>query len=198
MRPKNSRGLSNSVDSQNTAESLATNLLNMSSNTQPSEFRRPFPDNYEIGRRIRRARKARGWTIAEMAQVGQIKAVVLGSYERGSRNMPLSRLGDIAAILNVDLAELLDFTKPNQRAISAITLDLRALSRPAYSNPERITLLVNFCHGIVKMRHDWNGEVLSLRLEDLRTLSFAMGISQIELNNWLADENYLFCMNQGD
>ena len=198
MRCKNSRGWSNSVDSQNGAESKATNLLSMSPNTQPPEFRRPFPDNYEIGRRIRRARKARGWTIAEMAQVGQIKAVVLGSYERGSRNMPLSRLGEIAAILNVDPAELLDFAQPSQSTISTLTIDLRELSRPAFSNPNRVALLVNFCGGIVKMRNDWNGEVLSLRLEDLRNLSFAMGISQIELTNWLAEENYLFGAYQVD
>jgi transcriptional regulator with XRE-family HTH domain len=192
MQRKNSSGWSNSVDSQNGAESIATNLLGMSPNTQPSEFRRPFPDNYEIGRRIRRARKARGWTIAEMAQVGQIKAVVLGSYERGSRNMPLSRLGEIAAILNVEPAELLDFAQPSQSAISALTIDLRALSRPAFSNPERLVMLVNFCGGIVKMRNDWNGEVLSLRLEDLRNLSFTLGTSQIVLTNWLIDEQYLF------
>lgn len=169
-----------------------SNLLSMSLNTQPSEFRRPYPDNYEIGRRIRQARKARGWTIAEMAEVGEIKAVVIGSYERGSRNMPLSRLGEIAAILNVDLAYLLDIPATQEAADAGITVDLRAISRPALSRPDLLTLLVNFCSGIVKMRNDWNGEVLSLRLEDLRNLSFAMGISQSEVIDWLIAEKYLF------
>ena len=164
----------------------------MSLNTKPSEFRRPFPDNYEIGRRIRQARKARGWTIAEMAEVGEIKAVVIGSYERGSRNMPLSRLGEIAAILNVDLTYLLDISAPHKAANAGITIDLRAISRPSFSKPELLAPLVNFCSGIVKMRSDWNGEVLSLRLEDLRNLSFAMGISQSEVTEWLKAEKFLF------
>ena len=72
-----------------------------------NSFKRPFPTNSEVGRRIRLARKARGWTISEMAAIGGIKAVVIGSYERGSRNMPLSRLGEIAEVLNVDVEYLL-------------------------------------------------------------------------------------------
>ena len=163
----------------------------MEINAQPDAFTRPFPSNIEIGRRMRAARKKRGWTIAEMAGIGKIKAVVIGSYERGSRNMPISRLGEIARILGVDVAYLLG--GPSDRPVLALvtTLDLRAISRPSFTNPGRLALLVSYCAGIVKKRNDWNGEVLSIRESDLLNLSFAMGIEQTDLLQWLTIENYL-------
>ena len=55
-----------------------SNFGPMTTNTQSDAFTRPFPSNIEIGRRMRAARKKRGWTIAEMAAIGKIKAVVIG------------------------------------------------------------------------------------------------------------------------
>ena len=140
-----------------------TNFGLMNTNTQSDAFTRPFPSNIEIGRRMRAARKKRGWTIAEMAAIGKIKAVVVGSYERGSRNMPISRLGEIARILGVDVAYLLGQPLGRQNTALVLTLDLRAISRPSFTNPGRLALLVSYCAGIVKKRSDWNGEVLSIR-----------------------------------
>ena len=140
---------------------------------------------------MRAARKKRGWTIAEMAAIGKIKAVVIGSYERGSRNMPISRLGEVARILGVDVAYLLGQPLSRQDTALVLTLDLRAISRPSFTNPSRLALLVSYCAGIVKKRSDWNGEVLSIRESDLLNLSFAMGIEQADLLQWLSAENYL-------
>ncbi len=163
----------------------------MTINPQPDAFARPFPSNIEIGRRMRAARKKRGWTIAEMAAIGKIKAVVIGSYERGSRNMPISRLGEIARILEVDVAYLLGQPIGRQESDLVLTLDLRAISRPSFTNPDRLALVVSYCAGIVKKRSDWNGEVLSIRETDLVNLSFALGIEHAELLQWLTVENYL-------
>lgn len=163
----------------------------MTMNPQPDAFARPFPSNIEIGRRMRAARKKRGWTIAEMAGIGKIKAVVIGSYERGSRNMPISRLGEIARILGVDVAYLLGQPIARQETDLVLTLDLRAISRPSFTNPDRLALVVSYCAGIVKKRSDWNGEVLSIRESDLLNLSFALGIEQADLLQWLTVENYL-------
>ena len=140
---------------------------------------------------MRAARKKRGWTIAEMAAIGKIKAVVIGSYERGSRNMPISRLGEVARILGVDVAYLLGQPLSRQDTALVLTLDLRAISRPSFTNPSRLALLVSYSAGIVKKRSDWNGEVLSIRESDLLNLSFAMGIEQADLLQWLSAENYL-------
>ena len=168
-----------------------TNFGLMNTPPQSDAFTRPFPSNIEIGQRMRAARKKRGWTIAEMAAIGKIKAVVIGSYERGSRNMPISRLGEVARILGVDVAYLLGQPIGRQDSPHALTLDLRAISRPSFTNPSRLELLVSYCAGIVKIRSDWNGEVLSIRESDLLNLSFAMGIEQADLLQWLTGENYL-------
>ena len=163
----------------------------MNTNLQQDAFIRPFPSNIEIGQRMRIARKKRGWTIAEMAEIGKIKAVVIGSYERGSRNMPISRLGEIARILGVNVEYLLGQSPSRQATALVLTLDLRAISRPSFTNPARLALVVTYCAGIVKKRSDWNGEILSIRESDLLNLSFAMGIEQADLLQWLTVENYL-------
>ncbi len=179
------------MDGLNQRNSDQTNFGLMNITPQPDAFTRPFPSNIEIGRRMRAARKKRGWTIAEMAAIGKIKAVVIGSYERGSRNMPISRLGEVARILGVDVAYLLGQPLGRQDSALVLTLDLRAISRQSFTNPSRLALLVSYCAGIVKKRSDWNGEVLSIRESDLLNLSFAIGIEQADLLLWLTSENYL-------
>jgi hypothetical protein len=100
-------------------------------------------------------------------------------------------LGEIARILGVDVAYLLGQPSDQQALVLVLTLDLRAISRPSFTNPGRLALLVTYCAGIVKKRSDWNGEVLSIRESDLMNLSFAMGIEQTDLLQWLTIENYL-------
>ena len=191
MRRKNSIRQTKPVDGLSHWISDRANFGLMNTNTQSDAFTRPFPSNIEIGRRMRAARKKRGWTIAEMAEIGKIKAVVIGSYERGSRNMPISRLGEIARILGVDVDYLLGQSPTRQGSGLVLTLDLRAISRPNFTNPARLASVVSYCAGIVKKRSDWNGEVLSIRESDLLNLSFAMGIEQPDLLQWLSAENYL-------
>jgi transcriptional regulator with XRE-family HTH domain len=191
MRRKDSSRSAKPVDGLSHWISDRANFGLMNITSRPDVFTRPFPSTIEIGRRMRAARKKRGWTIAEMAEIGNIKAVVIGTYERGSRNMPISRLGEIAQILGVDVAYLLGQPSELHRSTAILTLDLRAISQSSFANPERLALLVNFCAGIVKKRNDWNGEVLSIRESDLLNLSFAMGIEQAELLGWLTAENYL-------
>ena len=160
-----------------------------------NSFKRPFPTNSQVGRRIRLARKARGWTISEMAAIGGIKAVVIGSYERGSRNMPLSRLGEIAEVLNVDVEYLLGLPaqaiEQGPVVLSTAIIDLRALARPTLNRTDWLTQLVNFCAGVVKKRGDWNGEVLSLRASDLQSIAFAIGTDCTDFTAWLITQNYL-------
>ena len=191
MRRKNSIRATKPVDGLSHGIWVRTNFGHMTTNEQSSSFNRPFPSNVEIGRRMREARKKRGWTIAQMAQIGELKAVVIGSYERGSRNMPISRLGEIARILGVDVDFLLGQPTPRHHVVTPLTIDLRALSRPSHTNPSWLAVLISYCAGIVKRRNDWNGEVLSLRDSDALNLSFSIGIEQAELLNWLMREKYL-------
>ena len=191
MRRKNSSSTAKPVDGTNHRSGVQANFAVMETDTQNQAFTRPFPSNIEIGRRMRAARKKRGWTIAEMAAVGKIAAVVIGSYERGSRNMPISRLGDIARILEVDVEYLLGQPLSRQRSALVLTLDLRAISRPSFSNPDRLALLVSYCAGIVKKRSDWNGEVLSIRTSDLTTIGLLLNMDETTTYSWLSSRGML-------
>lgn len=171
---------------------MAGYLLRMSQELTQSPFTRPFPDSFEIGARLRTARKARGWTIEQMSQIGKIKAVVIGSYERGSRNMPLSRLGELAQILNVDVEYLLGIEPSENIARTSIVIDLRALSKPNLDNPDWLAQLINFTSRIAKERSDWNGELLSLREGDLLAMAYTIGIDEQAFLKWLIAEKYLF------
>jgi len=191
MRRKNSISATKPVDGPSHWFSVRANFGGMITTAQTDTFTRPFPSNIEIGRRMREARKKRGWTIAQMAQVGELKAVVIGSYERGSRNMPISRLGEIARILGVDIDFLLGQPTAPHHVVQTLTIDLRALSQPSYTNPSWQAVLISYCAGIVKKRNDWNGEVLSIRESDISNLGFAIGTEQADLLQWLKLEKYL-------
>ncbi len=180
------------VDVQNAEHSRRATFCAMSQELTQSPFTRPFPDSFEIGARLRRARKARGWTIEQMSQIGKIKAVVIGSYERGSRNMPLSRLGELAQILNVDVEYLLGIEPSEKIARTSIVIDLRALSKPNLDNPDWLAQLINFTSRIAKERSDWNGELLSLREGDLLAMAYTIGIDEQSFLKWLIVEKYLF------
>jgi transcriptional regulator with XRE-family HTH domain len=191
MRGKNSSPPAKAVDSQIWVNAKLSKFPVMDKKSKNENFVQPFPSSLEIGQRIRAARKNRGWTIADMATAGKMNAVVIGSYERGSRNMPLSRLGEIASTLGVDVSYLLGQPINHSVNPSSSTIDLRALSRKSATHPDWQSVLVKYCAGIVKMRNDWNGEVLSIRQNDLINLGFSIGINQPELVNWLSTENYL-------
>ena len=180
------------VDNQNAEHSRRATFCAMTQELTQSPFTRPFPDSFEIGARLRTARKARGWTIEQMSQIGKIKAVVIGSYERGSRNMPLSRLGELAQILNVNVEYLLGIEISGKIARTSIVIDLRALSKPNLDNPDWLAQLINFTSRIAKERSDWNGELLSLREGDLLAMAYTIGIDEQAFLKWLIAEKYLF------
>jgi transcriptional regulator with XRE-family HTH domain len=60
-----------------------------------------------LGDRIRKLRKARGWTQAEMAELVGIDRSFLADVERGKRNLSILNLELIAKGLRVSLSQLL-------------------------------------------------------------------------------------------
>ena len=60
-----------------------------------------------IGRRIRRVRKRRRWTQAELAERADISTSFLGHIERGSRKLSVETLNRIALALNCSADALL-------------------------------------------------------------------------------------------
>jgi transcriptional regulator with XRE-family HTH domain len=125
-----------------------------------------------LGARLRAIRTQQGLSLhgVEEKSHGRWKAVVVGSYERGDRSVTVQRLAELAAFYGVPVAELLPGGGPNGAAEPAprLVIDLEQLSSvPA----ERAGPLARYAATIQSQRGDYNGRVLSIRQEDLRSLA---------------------------
>jgi transcriptional regulator with XRE-family HTH domain len=138
-----------------------------------------------LGQRLRAIRMQQGLSLhgVEEKSRGRWKAVVVGSYERGDRAVTVQRLAELADFYGVPINELLPdgATEPPPRLV----LDLEKLGDiPA----EQAAPLARYTATIQSQRGDYNGRVLSIRQEDLRSLAviFDETPSQLteQLINW--------------
>jgi transcriptional regulator with XRE-family HTH domain len=125
-----------------------------------------------LGSRLRSIRTQQGLSLhgVEEKSEGRWKAVVVGSYERGDRAVTVQRLSELADFYGVPVAELLPEGSPSGAAEPPprLVLDLERLS----SVPtEKAGPLARYAATIQSQRGDYNGRVLSIRQDDLRTLA---------------------------
>jgi transcriptional regulator with XRE-family HTH domain len=153
------------------------------------------PTSQSVAKRIRALRKGRGWTLheVEIRTSGSIKAVVMGSYERGSRALSLTRTIEIADLFGIPIASLLgDFSRTDATSAGALTIDQRRLAElTANNNDERVPVINSYISAIAARRGDWNGEVLTLRATDFDTLTLVFQISLPDLKDWLSEKQLL-------
>ena len=137
------------------------------------------PQMIQLQHRLRSLRESRHLTLSQAAKLskGSISAIALGSYERGDRAITATKLLTIAEMYGLPISEL--FHSP-EKDISGyrVTIDLRKLSR---SDTGISTALKQILSKIAHMRHDWNGEVISLRSEDIKNLAIFSGFSNAEI-----------------
>jgi transcriptional regulator with XRE-family HTH domain len=149
-----------------------------------------------LGSRLRAIRQQQGLTLQQVEELsgGKWKAVVVGSYERGDRAVSVAKLAELSEFYNVPVSELLPKEDLPAAAIatggpSKIMLDLRRLSRSDL-DPD-LRPVSRFAHTIQLQRGDFNGNVLTIRGEDLRALSVIYGTDPDELVVRLEDEGVL-------
>lgn len=112
--------------------------------------------------------------------------MALGSYERGDRAISARKLLEISRMYGVPVSEL--FSPPTETVSShSTTFDLRKL-RNSESNLVRHFLAV--MDNIAKLRSDWNGEVISLRAEDLKNLHNFSGFSAREIEELILNFSF--------
>jgi len=156
----------------------------------------------EFGAKLRAIRRARGLSLSDVEALskGRLKAVVLGSYERGSRSLSVRRAVDIAQLYEIPLAQLFAEKKTADHSTYTRTIfDLRSINSKAQGeNPwsERFLIVARFTRAIVEARHDWNGEVLSMRSDDCKTLALVLNIEYSELISWLDREKVLMAFRK--
>ena len=125
-----------------------------------------------LGGRLRAIRTQQGLSLhgVEDKSQGRWKAVVVGSYERGDRAVTVQRLSELADFYGVPVSELLPegAATPTAEPASRIVIDLEQLSSvPA----DQAAPLARYAATIQSQRGDYNGRVLSIRQEDLRSLA---------------------------
>ncbi|MEJ7689098.1 MAG: transcriptional regulator [Nocardioidaceae bacterium] len=143
-----------------------------------------------LGMRLRAIRQQQALSLqgVEEKSKGRWKAVVVGSYERGDRAITVQRLSELAEFYGVPVSELLpgstDFGGGGA-APPKIVLDLERLQHLDLSEADQ---LARFSANIQRMRGDYNGRVLTIRSDDLRTLALIYDepLSQLaeQLINW--------------
>lgn len=156
-------------------------------------FKQPTPAS--VSARIRHYRKSRSLTLhdIERLSLGRIKAVVMGSYERGTRAISLARTIEIANLFEVPVTELIAETvgQPTESRIAAI-FDLRKVGALALESQDaNIQILNRYLKAIAVRRSDWNGEVLSLRAGDFDSLTLLLGKAGNELLSLWRDQKIL-------
>ena len=132
---------------------------------------------------LRQIRKSKGWSLQDVERYsnGKWKAVVIGSYERSDRAISLKKAISLLEFYQVPITELFP---QSAEAVSAsnFTLDLGKVNLEQNQSGE---VLQKFTKMIANRRKDWNGQLLSLRSNDLQFLSLLLCLSQPETIEYL-------------
>jgi len=130
--------------------------------------------------RMRQIRESRNLTLIQVGRLskGTISAIALGSYERGDRSVSARKLIDIAKLYEIPVAEL--FEAPRKyMAEERTSIDIRKIL--ATTNPSTQKFL-EVLRNIARMRGDWNGEVISIRAQDIKYFQVFSEFTTEELN----------------
>jgi transcriptional regulator with XRE-family HTH domain len=152
-----------------------------------------------ICKSLREIRRVKSLSLSDVEELsnGALKAVVLGSYERGTRSLSVRRAIQIAHLYEVPLEVLLtgqSATRSYQVERTMIDLRrVRSLNGDMYPSNElsKFESLRNYLKGITLMRNDWNGEVISLRGSDIQALALLAGGEYEEYLSWLSSADLI-------
>lgn len=161
------------------------NSLHRMENTIESNF---DATEMALAKKIKLTRRSRGWSLTDFEEKsnGQIKAVVLGSYERCSRAISVRKLAKIAEVFDLPMSYLLG----NEIAIGVkpqvLMIDIRRVRKSL-----REGAIEKFFTFVMEKRGDWNGEILTLRQSDLDILSLLNGTEKHITFNYLKENRYI-------
>ena len=156
----------------------------------------PMTTPLEISIRLRQIRKQQNLTLkqVEIRSRGKWKAVVIGSYERGTRSLSISKAKSLCEFYGLPLSALflsegIQQVPPTE---GALRIDLRNLRSKISQNDPLIGQLHNLLSFIARRRDDWNGEIMTIRLQDNEVLGLLVQKEQSELRKALEIRDLLF------
>lgn len=157
-----------------------------------------------LGQRLRAIRQQQELTLQQVEEKsdGRWKAVVIGAYERGDRAISAAKLAALADFYGVPVGELLPeppdatmATAPDIGDDVSVVLDLTRLAED--ENPA-LRPISRYASTIQQQRGDYNGRMLTMRSEDVRTLSVVLGVSTDEFVDRLTREGVLVAAGNGN
>ena len=151
-------------------------------------------DERYVGERLRAIRRQKGLSLhdVEARSNQEFKASVLGAYERGERAISVPRLLRLAELYRVPADQLLPRGAPRRRhrphragadlGGEGFTIDLVRLHE---IDDDDAAVIARYAATIQLQRQDFNGQMLTIRHDDLRVLAAVMGRSPEDLGSRL-------------
>lgn len=132
----------------------------------------------ELGERLRNVRQQQHLSLHDVEERsgGELKASVLGAYERGERAVSVARLRSLSDFYRVPVGSLLpsgETPTRGGREGGALVLDLTRLGL-AQVPSDRRELLNRYAGAIQSQRGDYNGRVLTVRASDVRAMAVVL------------------------
>jgi transcriptional regulator with XRE-family HTH domain len=134
----------------------------------------PVPYARMVGENLRKVRRQQGLALREVEEASgrEFKASVVGAYERGERIISVPRLQRLARLYGVPVDQLLPSAGPSPVSPSPVPservrVDLARLA--ALDSPES-GVLRRYVTSVQIQRGDFNGRVITIRDEDVRSL----------------------------
>jgi transcriptional regulator with XRE-family HTH domain len=139
--------------------------------------------------RLREIRKSKGWSLQDVEHHsnGKWKAVVIGSYERADRAISLKKAISLMQFYQVPITELFPeiTTQVTARSVSV------NLNRLAESSETKSQILQRFTKSISNRRKDWNGQILTIRANDLQFLALQIEKNEADTLDWLIESELI-------
>lgn len=151
-----------------------------------------------LGARLRTLREQQRLSLLAVQTLsrGEFKAAALGAYERGERTISVPRLQRLATLYDVPVDQLLPTeggprrglgggpTRPGAGPVAARAADERParsgvrvdLGRLRSAPGPEAAALRRFLASVQVERQDFNGQVLTIRQEDLRVIGAVLGL----------------------
>jgi len=128
----------------------------------------------EIGTALRRARKARGYTLRQVADIsdGMFKTSSLASYERGERAISFDRFFRLTAIYDISPARLFADVARRVEGRPSVRIDVERIKNLAGAEAG---IVDGFIRNVFLLRRQPPADTVSLRNGDLEVLATASG-----------------------
>ena len=148
-----------------------------------------------VAKRLRQIRQQQNLTLkqVEIRSRGKWKAVVIGSYERGSRSLSISRAQELCDFYGVPLSQLFSSGDKTEESelLAFCRIDLRKLRSYEGLPDSFVEQITSFVSYLTLKRDDWNGEILTIRHADIEILQIMSQKTLTELYSALVNRQLI-------